>query len=191
MTMHYLFGFGGRINRARMWLFILVTLGWEIVIGLVAAAGLRWTGHSDLATVASRSDASGGTNFSASLHILHPAPVSNPVEWTAAGIIAVLMLLYAVALCAVYTKRLHDRGKSAWWLLPFLVIPWGLGILKCLDMPGLLQLGPYFGPLGMGWDAAALIGTILGIWAFIELFFFRGSIGANRYGPDPLSRPAA
>ncbi len=40
--MSYLFSFQGRINRAKIWLFILVTLAWEIVIGLVAAFGLNW-----------------------------------------------------------------------------------------------------------------------------------------------------
>jgi uncharacterized membrane protein YhaH (DUF805 family) len=40
----------------------------------------------------------------------------------------------------------------------------------------------------MGWNAADLIATILALWAFIELFFFRGTAGENRYGPNPLAR---
>ena len=49
--------------------------------------------------------------------------------WVAVGVIALLIVLYVVALFAVYTKRLHDRNKSAWWLIPFLVIPFGVQML--------------------------------------------------------------
>jgi uncharacterized membrane protein YhaH (DUF805 family) len=103
-------------------------------------------------------------------------------------VIALLIVLYVVALFAVYTKRLHDRNKSAWWLIPFLVIPFGVQMLGCMASPKILGMGEYFGPLGMGWNAADLIATILALWAFIELFFFRGTAGENRYGPNPLAR---
>jgi uncharacterized membrane protein YhaH (DUF805 family) len=179
--MSYLFGFSGRINRAKIWLFILVTLAWEIVIGLVAVVGLSWTkfvtevhavdhGSSHLGMVVPWPDKVGGAG------------------WVAVGVIALLIVLYVVALFAVYTKRLHDRNKSAWWLIPFLVIPFGVQMLGCVAAPNLLGMGEYFGPLGMGWNAADLIATILGLWAFIELFFFRGTAGENRYGSDPLAR---
>ena len=179
--MSYLFSFSGRINRAKIWLFILVTLLWEIVIGLVAVFGLSWTKFLG--------EVHAGESGAAKLGMTMPWP--DPVKGVgliALGVIALLVLLYVVALFAVYTKRLHDRNKSAWWLIPFVVIPWGLSVLKWVAMPGLLALGPHFGPLGMGWGAAQLIATILGLWAFIELFFFRGTVGENRYGPDPLAR---
>jgi uncharacterized membrane protein YhaH (DUF805 family) len=185
--MHYLFGFSGRINRAKMWLFILVTLAWEIVIGLVAVFGLKWTVTEHVASW-SQVGPTGGTAVSTVMRLPHLDPITSPVAWAAVGIIAVLILLYVVSLLAVYTKRLHDRNKSAWWLLPFLVIPWGLGVLQFAALPMLLDMGQYFGPLGLGWGAAHLIGTILGLWAFIELFFFRGTAGENPYGPDPLAK---
>jgi uncharacterized membrane protein YhaH (DUF805 family) len=177
--MHYLFGFGGRINRAKIWLFILVTLAWELVIALVAGLGLDWT---QFHIAVKHIDAKGyGTTM------ILPDTLSGPVQYAAGGIIALLVLLYAVAFLAVYTKRLHDRNKSAWWLVPFVVIPFGVQMLGCIASPALLDLGRYFGPLGMGWDAADAIAGLLALWAFIELFFFRGTHGANRYGPDPLA----
>jgi uncharacterized membrane protein YhaH (DUF805 family) len=35
--------------------------------------------------------------------------------------------------------------------------------------------------------ACALIAGIISLWMLIELGFLRGTIGPNRYGPDPLS----
>lgn len=173
--MSYLFGFGGRINRAKMWLFIVVTLVWEIVVGLIAAFGLSWHGWSSGRVV--------GVAFP------WADPIAGPLQMAAAAAIAVLVVVYVVSLLAVFTKRLHDRNKSAWWLILFLFIPCGLSALERAAVPGLLALGEHFGPLGVGLDTADLIGTILGIWAFIELFCLPGTPGENRYGPDPL--PAA
>ncbi len=178
--MSYLFSFKGRINRAKMWLFILVTLAWEIVIGLVAVFGLSWTTYVQ--------------NFKAFTEAdqpvsLPPMPWPDPIGGTGrivVGVIALLFLLYFVALLAVYTKRLHDRNKNAWWLVPFVIIPWGLGIFQWMPALNIFALGPLMGPLGMGRGMAHLIGTILGLWAFVELFFFRGTAGENRYGPNPL-----
>jgi uncharacterized membrane protein YhaH (DUF805 family) len=175
--MNYLFGFSGRINRAKMWLFILVTLVWELVIGFVAVFGLSWTRFMH------------EINGDQTVTVVFPCP--DPISglgWVAVGVIALLVLLYVVALFAVYTKRLHDRNKGAWWLLLFLVIPWGVGLLDYVPWQNLLNLGEHFGPLGIGIDTARLIGGVLAIWAFIELFFFRGTVGENRYGPDPLAK---
>ena len=181
--MNYLFGFGGRINRAKMWLFILITLAWELVIGIVAMIGLDWTQR-----IAASSEFVKGTSHTNVGGVMSlPGPIDTPKEWATAGIIAVLVLLYVVALFAVYTKRLHDRNKNAWWLVLFLVIPWGAGLLDCVPGENILNLGEYFGPLGVGLDAARLIAGVLAIWAFFELFVFRGTHGENRYGPDPLA----
>jgi uncharacterized membrane protein YhaH (DUF805 family) len=51
---------------------------------------------------------------------------------------------------AVGAKRFHDRGKSGWFLLIFLIPALGL------------------------------------LWLLIELGFFRGTVGHNRFGPAPL-----
>jgi uncharacterized membrane protein YhaH (DUF805 family) len=182
--MSYLFSFRGRINRAKMWLFILVTLAFEIVIGLVASLGLGWSRQAtftyDLVHGTSRTRIGGLFSI--------PDPISGHLQWAAAGIVAFLVLLYAVALFSVVTKRLHDRNRNAWWLLPFVVIPCGLEVLECVASPNLLAMGKYFGPFGMDVGAADLVASILILWAIIELFFFRGTAGENRYGSDPLAR---
>ena len=71
---------------------------------------------------------------------------------------------------AIATKRLHDLGKSAWWLLVFYLVP---GVL-----------------IGVG-VGLSLAGLAIVIWAFIELGCLRGTVGPNQYGPDPLGAALA
>jgi len=35
-----------------------------------------------------------------------------------------------------------------------------------------------------------VISFAISVWAFVELGCLRGTVGPNRYGPDPLSTPA-
>jgi uncharacterized membrane protein YhaH (DUF805 family) len=90
----------------------------------------------------------------------------------------VIVALLAVALIwpglAIAAKRLHDRNKSAWWLLVFYVLP---GVLNSVGQ-GLGDFVVVF----------SLAGAAISIWALIELGFLRGTPGPNDYGPDPLSR---
>jgi uncharacterized membrane protein YhaH (DUF805 family) len=93
----------------------------------------------------------------------------------------------------VITKRLHDRDKSAWWLLLFVFVPTVLlavgmgaaiyGMLISGD-PGddVSQMG------GLG-AIASLVGFAILLWAFVELACLRGTVGPNKYGPDPLEEP--
>jgi uncharacterized membrane protein YhaH (DUF805 family) len=73
---------------------------------------------------------------------------------------------------AVVTKRLHDRDKSAWWLILFYFAP-----------PILQGIGRRSGAAGF---VLILIGLGIGIWAFVEIGCLRGTAGLNSYGPDPL-----
>ena len=74
---------------------------------------------------------------------------------------------------ALAAKRLHDRNKSARWLLVFYVLP---GIME--------GIGGFAGDA----EIAFLIASFgLSIWAVVELGSRRGTIGPNDYGPDPLA----
>jgi uncharacterized membrane protein YhaH (DUF805 family) len=180
--MSYLFSFGGRINRAKMWLFILVTLAWEIVIGLVAVFGMHWSRFGrDLRMV------SDGLPPMPHTVVQHWPGTGDPVTLVAFCFIALLIVLYAVAMLAVYTKRLHDRNKGMIWLVPFVIIPWALEVLRLAGAPWLFDMGRYMGPVGMDWGLAQGVAGLLWLWGFVELFFFRGTIGANRFGSDPLA----
>ncbi len=68
---------------------------------------------------------------------------------------------------SVVVKRLHDRDKSAWWV----VIWWAIALIG-----GAFTFG--------------IASFVVAIWAFIELGCLEGTQGANRYGPstNPLYR---
>lgn len=89
-----------------------------------------------------------------------------------AAIIFVLAIMYPSM--ALGAKRLHDRGKSAWWLILFYVLP---NVLEGIGG----YIGGEEGVLPLSVAAGAL-----GIWGLVELGFLKGEQGPNAYGPDPL-----
>jgi uncharacterized membrane protein YhaH (DUF805 family) len=102
------------------------------------------------------------------------------------GIVAIpVMLAVMVAVLANSARRLHDRNKSAWWLLLFIGLPTILSIpgdlAKASGDQGAMMLGALCGLLGLPFS----------IWAFVELGCLRGTIGSNRYGDDPLTSAIA
>ena len=110
----YLFRFEGRINRAKLWLAMLVILCWMMFLaGLTFATGI----------------VSGGASFGFSLddlfRVVDPATYRS---WSWAGLPYLLVKAVGTSLFlwvyfATSFKRLHDRDKSGWWIVPFFVIP--------------------------------------------------------------------
>jgi uncharacterized membrane protein YhaH (DUF805 family) len=96
---------------------------------------------------------------------------------TVQRIVGILVIMSSASVCA---KRLHDRNKSGWYVLLFLVAPLSL-----------FAAGVAIGTMSGGSDTVAtalwLIAAVISIWAFIELGCLRGTIGRNQYGPDPLA----
>lgn len=97
------------------------------------------------------------------------------------------LVLFA-SFISLQARRLHDRDKSAWWLLlqciPFVI--W-LPLLYLIiqetepaDYAALETLASF-----MPWVSIPIGALIL--WFFIQIFCLRGTIGPNRFGPDPLA----
>jgi len=88
--------------------------------------------------------------------------------------IAIVGIIYIAALVsgiAVGIKRLHDCDKSGWWLLVFYMVPGALSAAATsLDEALVLNLAS----------------VAVSIWGIVQLGFLRGTIGANRFGPDPI-----
>jgi uncharacterized membrane protein YhaH (DUF805 family) len=81
---------------------------------------------------------------------------------------------------AVGTKRLHDRDRSAWWLLLFYFLPSVLLVWILIDVDA--------GNNATLRDVSLLLALlIIWIWQIVELGCLRGTIGPNAYGPDPLA----
>ena len=96
-------------------------------------------------------------------------------------VVPVLVALLFAGL-AISARRLHDRAKSAWWLLLFWITPAALSLFAYLGFAG-----------GGSKEVANFISFLrvpLSVWAFVELGCLKGTIGPNRYGDDPL-QPAA
>ena len=141
----FLFGAGGRINRAKYWRSVLIYIG----AGMMTAV----------------------------------------ILFTAAGIAAPLFILMVVVVLIPWllwgvsftTRRLHDRDKSAWWLVVFYLVPGVLGHLA--------EAARVAGSAGTTLNGIlALASFSLTIWGFVEVGCLRGTNGLNTYGPDPLGQ---
>ena len=165
---NFFFGFDGRINRAKAWLWVLIT---------IIAYAIFWT----ILKFA----------FSVSLITIVMEMGTRPsdVLTTAQVPLALFCLFYVLMIfigCAVSTKRLHDRNKGAIWLIPFILLPLVLNLGGAILMPPDMSTGvPAPNPIKI---VLSLISFGLSIWAFVELYCLRGTEGENQYGPDPLAR---
>jgi len=88
------------------------------------------------------------------------------------------LLLFAVwnaeFVASITIKRLHDRDKSGWWIVPFVVAPVLLHRPSdWLDNPTLALV-------------VHTVGIGLGAWCLVE-FCLGGTRGPNRFGPDPVA----
>jgi uncharacterized membrane protein YhaH (DUF805 family) len=174
----FLFRFEGRINRAKYCLALLIIVYWMLFVLMVLAGIAKLIGVTDHRLSIGISTVSASWHFATGLfrgaepmsaatlfHLLFYA-VTLPMT-------AVLAWTYAATLI----KRLHDRNKSGWWMVVFLLAPPLLDTLwDWLDSPTLALL---VSALAFG----------LSVWAFVELFCLRGTAGPNRFGPDPLAPP--
>jgi uncharacterized membrane protein YhaH (DUF805 family) len=99
------------------------------------------------------------------------------MEYLAGAGVLGLITLWAVL--SVVVKRLHDRRKSALWLVPYLALPIGIAAAT----PQLKQLIPDHAWIGQA------IAALIGLWVLIELGFLRGKSGPNRYGEAIMDEP--
>jgi uncharacterized membrane protein YhaH (DUF805 family) len=74
-------------------------------------------------------------------------------------------------------KRLHDRDKSGWWMVPFFAVP-GLYNQFADRLPDSYADLPL-----------AIAAAVLCLWGFIEMYCLKGSRKTNRFGADPLTPP--
>lgn len=102
---------------------------------------------------------------------MHPAGLAILyLNWAA--------LIGLAALAAA--RRFHDRNKSGHWVWPLYVAPTVLSIADRL-------LEIWWGTTG--YSLFLIVPAIaLAIWGIVEVGFLRGTVGANRFGPDPLAK---
>lgn len=158
----FYFSPSGRISRSQYWLrFMLPYIGITVVLEILAAIS--------------------GNNS------------------TLAGVVGIIMMIFSLVAIwpsiAILVKRIHDRNKSGWLCLA-LYIP---TILFTISLVAWIAAAVVAVASGKSDAAAATVGGfvvivgILGvisagiaIWFFVEFGCMRGTIGENRFGPDPV-----
>jgi uncharacterized membrane protein YhaH (DUF805 family) len=170
----YLFRFDGRINRALLWQALLIVMLLAGALGIIAEAINVFNGHRSTTTTLIFS-------FDFNLDELFNAvdPRSYRLLASADRPTLILKLLGTPLFLWIYLataiKRLHDRDRSGWWIIPFFVVP-GLYDQFSDLLPDSYWVLPF-----------TLAVSILWLWGLVEMFCLRGTSGLNRFGPDPLA----
>jgi uncharacterized membrane protein YhaH (DUF805 family) len=94
---------------------------------------------------------------------------------------AIIDLAFTYPEFAVAAKRANDRDLPIWILIVFFGGGAVLDLLTVLDLTGSTEQPSVFSLF------IAVPFTVLLVALMIELGFRRGTIGPNRYGPDPVA----
>ena len=94
------------------------------------------------------------------------------------GIIPFLLIVpLLMATVCVAIRRLHDRNRHAWWLVLF-----GLGPFSLAGVAAPLAVSEKTVLFAL---VISLAGIGIAIWGWVELGVRRGTLGENRFGPQP------
>jgi uncharacterized membrane protein YhaH (DUF805 family) len=176
-----IFSFKGRVSRGGYWNAVLAGVmvcffslnAWALALGEIFAIKVRsieielsdlFSLAPSIPVVATFSDA-GSRDHLVSL-------LFNAGAW-------VVLAAGFWFLVSSSVQRLHDRDQSGWWIVLFVAG----AVLSCLLSDrvddSVLAL------------VASIAGCSLGLGGAVDLFCLKGTIGANRFGADPLPRSDA
>jgi uncharacterized membrane protein YhaH (DUF805 family) len=153
MDWNSLFGFEGRVNRAKCWAVTSINSVCTVVLLLFVQLNVS------------------GTFVGADPHWGLPLTLA-----LLCGTVGPILIISTWCFAAIGCKRLHDRNKSGWCMVPFFILP--LLLAKAAEWPGAPVVDAFF----------LLIAFAINIWAFVELFCLKGTKGPNEFGPDPLAK---
>jgi uncharacterized membrane protein YhaH (DUF805 family) len=125
----------------------------------------------------------------------HLAPADSSVATTISNVWAFFSLLVVWPSIAVLIKRMHDRNRSGWLFL-ILLVPTLIFVTLLFTWvgPSLVEAAagkpvsepPTLDNLGITVVALGAVVAAIHLWFFIEFACLRGTIGANRFGADPV-----
>jgi uncharacterized membrane protein YhaH (DUF805 family) len=122
--------------------------------------------------------------------LLHGRRVSGGALGEFFTIITVIAVLSPYCLTAVVVKRLHDLDKSGWHALVLFVAFFAAG-LAAMAHEGLQQSQITLAEWRDFWTTVSYVsaGLALALLAYllVKLGFTRGTLGSNRFGPDPAA----
>ncbi len=170
--------FSGRARRKEFWMWVLFVIVAAIVLSVIDSL-LGLGGRTQV-----------GTGMPGS------ATGVGAYAKTQGGVLTGLFsLAILVPNVAVQVRRLHDTGRSGWWIGGFYLF-YAVFLVSMLAI-GLSALGG-FAPGAASVNFAAY-GLMIGVGALVILvyalvllvfFFLPGTTGPNRYGPDPKNPEA-
>ena len=100
---------------------------------------------------------------------------SLDARFTGLAIVGVTLAGTAAFLAVATIRRLHDRGRTGWWMLPDLVV----------TLAGFAPIETFADAYPLPVIVATLAMTGFNLWFFVETVCRRGTPGPNRYGPEP------
>jgi uncharacterized membrane protein YhaH (DUF805 family) len=111
--------------------------------------------------------------------------VNSIAYWSFSIVSTIIGVLAIAGIVIVPIKRLHDRDRSGWWWIGYLLAPVPLigaaaGATQLLPLDAQTQATLMLVAISIGFSA--------GLWLMIELGGLPGTPGPNRFGPDPLAR---
>jgi uncharacterized membrane protein YhaH (DUF805 family) len=182
-VLRFFFGFEGRLARGRFWIFGLTLYALAVLATAFdprLGGALRFFLWAPASVVLVSYLFFGMWGFAVAVLLMAvdlfaARTVGGHADFTLFLIPLVLCLVLGWMVIGVASKRLHDRGKSGWWLLIFVIEPLLLMELGVL-MPSQTEKLVF-----------ACLAFALHVWSFVEMGCRRGTKGPNAYGPDPLA----
>lgn len=170
----YLFRFDGRINRALLWQALLIVALLAAMLGAIGQV-IHLLNAEGALKLSIKLDFDFGLDDL--FKLVDPRAYGLLASFDRATLIlkAFGMALFSWIFLATASKRLHDRDRSGWWIVPFFVIP---GLFS--QFSDLLPDSNWMLPF-------SLAASSLWLWGFVEMFCVPGTSGSNRFGPDPLA----
>lgn len=174
----YLFRFDGRINRALLWQALLIAALLAALLGVIGQV-IHLINAEGALKLSLKLDFDFGLDDLFKLVDPRAYRSLAPVDRTNLILKAFGLSLFLWIYLATAIKRLHDRDRSGWWLVPFFFLP-GLYNQFSDLLPNSTWMLPFW-----------LVAAILWLWGFVEMFIVSGSVGDNRFGPDPWPKSQA
>ena len=160
--------FSGRASRAEFWWFMLfVLIAYFVMMFLFAGMGMSMSQAVE--------------------------PGGNPAGMLAAmGGFGIVLLLFWLAMIipttAVQVRRLHDSGRSGWWIGGFWLL-YLVYMVSAFSMAAGAVVDPSnpTPPSMAGLGVTMILGLVMFVLSIVLLIFYclPGTNGPNAYGPDP------
>ena len=157
LLLQFLFGLHGRLSRRGFWLFAALAAALNLALGLSYYVYETRYGGFETGMPAPWPTSAGGK--------------AAVLSWF---LLQVLLQFASITVCL---RRLHDRGRSAGWLIPYVALPYALFVLS--QYWSQTRHGDPLGP------AAGVAALAIAALAFLDLACLKGMTGTNRFGPDP------